>query len=70
MSNSHSPEGDAVAQAFGHLEDARLWLSTEVRHQSVPERGDDGTNDLMVSELIRVNELQSWFVRRHLGAPR
>jgi starvation-inducible DNA-binding protein len=179
MSNSHSPEGDAVAQAFGHLEDARLGLSTEVRHQSVAalnrllahtmalrdlykkshwqtsgptfyelhllfdkhyteqaglmdsiaervqtlggvaralasdvvnesrlarapsgiesptdqlgrlldahefvlvetrplaraaaERGDDGTNDLMVSELIRLNEVQSWFVRRHLGTAR
>jgi starvation-inducible DNA-binding protein len=177
MSNSHPPEGDAVAQSFGHLEDVRLGLSTEVRHQSVAalnrllahtmalrdlykkahwqtsgpsfyelhllfdkhyteqanlmdslaervqtlggvaralavdvvnesrlarapsgvelpadqlarlldahefilvearplaraaaERGDDGSNDVMVSELIRLNELQSWFVRRHLGA--
>ena len=28
--------------------------------------GDDGTNDLIVSELIRTNELQAWFVTEHL----
>src|SRR4029450_12925393 len=30
------------------------------------ERGDDGTNDLIVSEIIRTNELQVWFVAEHL----
>jgi hypothetical protein len=29
-------------------------------------RGDEGTNDLLVSGLVRRNELQSWFVLRHL----
>ena len=28
--------------------------------------GDDGTNDLMVSKVIRTNELQVWFVAEHL----
>jgi len=28
--------------------------------------GDDGTNDLLVSEVIRTNELQAWFIREHL----
>ena len=32
------------------------------------KRGDEGTNDLMVSEIIRTNELQSWFVGEHLSA--
>jgi starvation-inducible DNA-binding protein len=32
------------------------------------EAGDDGTNDVIVSELIRTNELQSWFVGQHLMA--
>src|SRR6185295_10018691 len=26
------------------------------------EHGDDGTNDLLVSEVIRRNELQVWFI--------
>src|SRR5271156_3549412 len=28
--------------------------------------GDDGTNDLIVSNVIRTNELQVWFVSEHL----
>jgi starvation-inducible DNA-binding protein len=30
------------------------------------EGGDDGTNDLIVSEVVRTNELQSWFIVEHL----
>lgn len=28
--------------------------------------GDDGTNDLVVSDVIRTNELQIWFLSEHL----
>jgi hypothetical protein len=28
--------------------------------------GDDGTNDLIVSEVVRRNELQVWFVAEHV----
>ncbi len=28
--------------------------------------GDDGTNDLLVSDVLRTNELESWFVAEHL----
>ena len=28
--------------------------------------GDDGTNDLVVSEVLRANELQAWFLSEHL----
>jgi len=28
--------------------------------------GDDGTNDLLVSDVIRTNELQTWFLAEHL----
>jgi starvation-inducible DNA-binding protein len=28
--------------------------------------GDDGTNDLVVSEVLRTNELQAWFLTEHL----
>ena len=30
------------------------------------ERGDDGTNDLLVSDVIRTNEMQVWFLSEHL----
>ena len=30
------------------------------------ELGDDGTNDLLVSDVIRTNEMQVWFLAEHL----
>jgi len=30
------------------------------------ELGDDGTNDLAVSDVLRANELQAWFLSEHL----
>jgi starvation-inducible DNA-binding protein len=30
------------------------------------DNGDDGTNDLIVSDVIRTNELQVWFVAEHV----
>jgi len=30
------------------------------------DAGDDGTNDLLVSDVIRTNELQAWFVAEHV----
>ncbi len=30
------------------------------------EIGDDGTNDLVVSDVLRANELQVWFLSEHL----
>ena len=30
------------------------------------DAGDDGTNDLVVSDILRPNELQSWFIGQHL----
>jgi starvation-inducible DNA-binding protein len=34
--------------------------------QRAVELGDDGTNDLLVSEMLRTNELQAWFLSEHL----
>jgi starvation-inducible DNA-binding protein len=30
------------------------------------DAGDDGTNDLLVSQVLRTNELQTWFIAEHL----
>lgn len=30
------------------------------------DQGDDGTNDLIVSDIIRTSELQAWFLAEHL----
>src|SRR5205085_11929132 len=42
-----------------------LKLAHEVAKQA-EEAGDDGTNDLLVSDVIRTNELQVWFLAEHL----
>jgi starvation-inducible DNA-binding protein len=30
------------------------------------DAGDDGTNDLLVSQVLRTNELETWFIAEHL----
>ena len=39
--------------------------SPQMAHNAA-EEGDDGTNDLLVSNVIRTNESQVWFVAEHL----
>lgn len=34
--------------------------------KAATKAGDDGTNDLIVSDVLRTNELQSWFIGNHL----
>ena len=34
--------------------------------QAATKAGDDGTNDLLVSDVIRTNEMQVWFLSEHL----
>ena len=36
------------------------------RPRAAASAGDDGTNDLLVSEVLRVNELQVWFISAHV----
>ena len=31
------------------------------------DNGDDGTNDILVSDVVRTNELQLWFVAEHFA---
>jgi starvation-inducible DNA-binding protein len=42
------------------LEEARTMA------RKAAEAGDDGTNDLLVSNVIRTNEMQVWFIAEHL----
>lgn len=35
--------------------------------KSAADAGDDGTNDLLVSDIVRTNERQVWFVAEHLA---
>jgi starvation-inducible DNA-binding protein len=50
------------------LQDAHEFLLSEARPfaREAAEHNDDGTNDLLVSGVIRTNEMQAWFVSEHL----
>jgi starvation-inducible DNA-binding protein len=68
---ARAPRGreEPVHQLQRFLE-AHEMVLTETRPlaRQAAEDGDDGTNDLMVSEIVRTNELQSWFVGEHLAS--
>ena len=42
------------------------WRKPHAMARQADEEGDDGTNDLLVSNVIRTNEMQVWFVAEHL----
>ena len=63
------PRGrDEVPVQLGRLLHAHEIVLKEARAMArqAAEAGDDGTNDLVVSEVIRTNERQVWFVGEHL----
>jgi len=43
-----------------------VLLEARTMARQAAEGGDDGTNDLLVSDVIRTNELQVWFLSEHL----
>jgi starvation-inducible DNA-binding protein len=43
-----------------------ILLESRTMAKEAAEDGDDGTNDLLVSDVIRTNELQVWFLAEHL----
>ncbi len=62
------PKGrEAVPSQIARLLHAHEIVLKEARTMArqAGERGDDGTNDLIVSDVIRTNELQVWFVGQH-----
>ena len=48
-----------------HAHEIVLQESRAMARQAA-QSGDDGTNDLLVSNVIRTNELQVWFVAEHV----
>jgi starvation-inducible DNA-binding protein len=68
---ARAPRGrESAAHQLQRLLDAHEFILDEARPlaREAAERGDDGTNDVIVSEVVRTNELQSWFVAEHLAA--
>src|SRR5437588_10369363 len=63
------PRGrEVVPVQLSRLLDAHQVVIGESRKlaRRASELGDEGTNDLLVSEVLRRNELQVWFLSEHL----
>jgi len=63
------PRGrEEVPVQISRLLDAHRVIIEECRKlaEAADKAGDDGTNDLAVSDVLRPNELQSWFLSQHL----
>jgi hypothetical protein len=64
------PRGrDEVPVQLSRLVEAHQVIIRQTRKlaRRTSELQDDGTNDLLVSEVLRTNELQVWFLSEHLG---
>jgi starvation-inducible DNA-binding protein len=65
------PRGrEEVPVQLSRLIDAHQVIIRQVRilARRAALLGDDGTNDLVVSEVLRTNELETWFLSEHLVA--
>ena len=63
------PRGaETVPVQISRLLEAHELIIKEVREaaQAASDAGDEGTNDLLVSQVLRTNELQTWFVAEHV----
>jgi starvation-inducible DNA-binding protein len=63
------PRGrEEVPEQISRLLEAHETILKEVRTMAreATEAGDDGTNDLLVSQVLRTNELQVWFLAEHV----
>lgn len=63
------PRGrEEVPVQISRLLEAHELILKEARTMArqAADAGDDGTNDLLVSDVIRTNELQVWFIAEHL----
>jgi starvation-inducible DNA-binding protein len=63
------PKGrEAVPVQISRLLDAHQSIIGNCRRlaRRADELGDDGTNDVVVSDVLRRNELQVWFLSEHL----
>jgi starvation-inducible DNA-binding protein len=63
------PKGrEEVPVQISRLIDAHQTIISAVRKfaRRASELGDDGTNDLLISQILRTNELQMWFLSEHL----
>ncbi len=58
---------EVPVQIAGLLEaHEQILVTARALAREAADKGDDGTNDLLVSDVVRTNELQVWFISEHL----
>jgi starvation-inducible DNA-binding protein len=63
------PDGcEEVPSMISRLLEAHEMILIDARDaaRKTAEQGDDGTNDLLVSDVVRTGEAQVWFLAEHL----
>ena len=63
------PRGrEEVPVQISRLLEAHELILTDARAvaKKASDAGDEGTNDLLISDVVRTNELQVWFVAEHV----
>jgi starvation-inducible DNA-binding protein len=63
------PEGvEEVPVQISRLLEAHEHIMTQARQfaEEASDGGDAGTDDLLISQVLRTNELQTWFIASHL----
>jgi starvation-inducible DNA-binding protein len=64
-----APRGrEEVPVQISRLLEAHKLILQDARElaKKAQDLGDDGTNDLLISNVVRTNELQVWFISEHL----
>jgi starvation-inducible DNA-binding protein len=59
---------EEVPAQISRLLEAHALIMKDTRELAnlASDKGDEGTNDLLVSNVLRTNEMESWFVSEHL----
>jgi len=57
---------ESLRHRVGPLRHQVIVRQVRILARRAAQLGDDGTNDLAVSEVLRTNELQTWFLSEHL----
>lgn len=63
------PKGrEEVPVQISRLLEAHALILKDARDlaEKAQDLGDDGTNDLLISDVVRTNEMQVWFLSEHL----
>jgi starvation-inducible DNA-binding protein len=63
------PKGrEEVPVQISRLLEAHELIITSAREsaEQASDAGDEGTNDLLISDVVRTNEMQAWFTAEHL----